>query len=48
MVLPCAMVPQIILYESEGREKVMTVSEYYRWGRTMTINWTVREAGELR
>jgi len=25
MVLPCAMVPQIILYGIEGRESVMTV-----------------------
>jgi len=49
MVLPCAMVPQIILYGIEGRERAMTVIRVLQLERkTTTINWTVRKTEELR
>jgi len=49
MVLPCAMVPQIILYGIEGRERAMTVIRVLQLEKkTTTINWTVRKAEELR
>jgi len=49
MVLPCAMVPQIILYGIEGRERVMTVIRVLQLEKkTTTINWTVRKTEELR
>jgi hypothetical protein len=49
MVLPCAMVPQIILYGIEGREGAMTVIRVLQLEKkTTTINWTVRKAEELR
>ena len=49
MVLPCAMVPQIVLYGIEGREKAMTVIRVLQLEKkTTTIDWTVRKAEELR
>jgi hypothetical protein len=49
MVLPCAMVPQIVLYGTEGREGAMTVIRVLQLEKkTTTINWTVRKAEELR
>ena len=49
MVLPCAMVPQIILYGIEGRERAMTVIRVLQLEKKTTmINWTVRKAEELR
>ena len=41
MVLPCVMVPQIILYGIEERERVITVIRVLQLGeKTMTINGT--------
>jgi len=49
MVLLCVMVPQIILYGIEERGRVITVIRVLQLGeKTTTINWTVREAEELR
>ena len=48
MVLPCAMVPQIILYGIEGRERAMTVIRVLQLEKkTTTINWTVGKTEEL-
>ena len=48
MVLPCAMVPQIILYGIEGRKCDDCYLSITTGGETTTINGTVRKAEELR
>ena len=49
MFLPCAMVPQIILYGIDGKERMMTVIWVLQLEeKTTTINGAVRRAEELR